>query len=243
MISSVLITGGTGFLGHWLEATKPEGVTTMLLDRTTYQTRWEIGDWKAIIHLAPIAPTRVLKYAQKHNARVLYVSSGAIYDRKDDYSYHKRLWETECKHSGADVVIARPFCLVGEHLQLDRYSIGQFIQDGINGGPVHYYDIGCIRSYLYGEDAGRWLWAMLLDGFGAYDVGSSNPVSMKQVAEKVARACKCKAVCDLTPEVGKPPIYLPFTQRARVEMGLQETVSLDEAIKRTVAWNKERIKA
>jgi nucleoside-diphosphate-sugar epimerase len=238
---SVLITGSTGFIGHAIQATAPSSPWIVYQDRKAYQTRWELGSWDAIIHLAPISPARVLKYAQKHKTRVLYVSSGAIYNRQDAYSDHKRAWEAECRASEADVVIARPFCFVGPYLP-DTFSIGQFIHDGLMGGPVRYYDIGCMRSYMWSEDMGRWLWKILLDGGnGTYDVGSSKTVSMKQVAEIVARECRCKAVQGLEVETGKPKIYLPNVTRAQ-ELGCVETITLTEAVRRTVAWNRERMK-
>jgi nucleoside-diphosphate-sugar epimerase len=243
MLNSVLITGGTGFVGHAMMATQPDYLqgVAVFQNKEHYQTRWEIGSWDAIIHLANISPARVLKYAQKHNTRVLYVSSGAVYNRRDDYSYHKRMWEAECRASEANVVIARPFCFVGPYLP-DTFSIGQFIKDGIAGGPVRYYDIGCIRSYMWSEDMGRWLWKILLEGDnGVYDVGGARSVSMKQVAEIVARECRCKAVQGLEVESGKPKIYLPTLARAQ-ELGCVETITLTEAVRRTVAWNRERMK-
>jgi dTDP-glucose 4,6-dehydratase len=214
----------------------------VILDSRSYRAAWDGCDFDYIVHLAPVSPARVLAYARKHNTRVLFVSSGAVYDRTDQYAYHKRMWESMCDKSGADVVIARPFCLVGEYLQLDRYSIGQFIQDGLNGGPVHYYDTGCIRSYMHGSDLGRWLWEILLNGTGAYDVGSSIAVTMRDVAETVAKEFGTTAIADLAPERGKPQVYLPDTARARKELGLKETVSLPEGVRRMIAWNRERMK-
>jgi nucleoside-diphosphate-sugar epimerase len=172
----------------------------------------------------------------------LFASTGAVYSRKDDYSYHKRLWENQCKHSGVDCVIARLFCFVGEYLQLERYSIGQFIQDGLKGGPVHYYDIGCIRSYMYGEDLGRWLWKILLNGEGCYDVGSAIAVTMREIAEIIAEKFGCEAVQDLPIEERKPLVYLPDTTRARKELGLKETISLSDALHKMIVWNRERRK-
>jgi nucleoside-diphosphate-sugar epimerase len=243
IISSVLINGGSGFFGNWMRRTQPSDINA------TYQTRamyndfgWTNGDWDAVIHLAPISPAIVLRYARVHNARVMYASSGAVYDRHDTYSDNKRKWEAECDKSGLDVVTVRPFCFCGEYLQLDRYSIGQFVKDGLKGGPVHYYDVGCIRSYMYGEDLGAWLWDMLLYGEGVYDVGSCIALTMRDVAETVAKECNTIAVPDLAPEAGKPLVYLPDTSRARYDLGLKETISLPEGIRRMVAWNRERMR-
>jgi nucleoside-diphosphate-sugar epimerase len=240
----VFVTGGMGFVGQWMRKTQPEGVFAAYgdsRDKYKWTTRTDVK-MDYIVHLAPISPGMILNYAESHNTRVLFVSSGAVHDRMDDYSHNKRLWEEQCKHSKADIVIARPFCFVGEYLQLNRYSIGQFIQDGLNGGPVHYYDTGCIRSYMHGSDLGRWLWEILLNGTGAYDVGSSIAVTMRDVAETVAKEFGTTAIADLAPERGKPQVYLPDTARARKELGLKETVSLPEGVRRMIAWNRERMK-
>ena len=41
----------------------PNDVLVVCQDRKNYQTRWEMGNWDAIVHLAPVSPARVLKYA------------------------------------------------------------------------------------------------------------------------------------------------------------------------------------
>ena len=233
----VLCTGGSGFIAHWMEQTQPPECKVLWLNRSAYNQSWYLEEaWDAIVHLAPVSPTRVLAYAQKHSTRVLFASSGAVYDRHDEYSDNKRKWERECADSGVDVVTVRPFCFVGECLQ-DTYSIMQFIREGVKGGPVHYYDAGCIRSYMYGADMGNWLWRILLDGeSGAfYDVGASLAFKMSDIAQMVAQVCGCEAVEDLPQETGKPRIYMPDVTRA-LELGCKETVGIMEAIERTVAY-------
>jgi nucleoside-diphosphate-sugar epimerase len=237
----VLVTGGTGYVGSWLKQTQPPDTEALYINRLDYgKMNWRHFKWDMIIHAAPINPAVVLKSSK----RVMYISSGAVYEKKDAYADVKRKHEQQCLNSGVDVVIPRLFCFTGANLPRKMWdgstpSILKFIHEGIAGGPVHYYDVGYIRSYMYGEDLGRWLWKMLFDGCGAYDVGASQPVSMRQVARMVARACECEAVQDEVPEQ-KPLVYLPDTTRAR-ELGCVETIGLREGIERTVESERQRI--
>ena len=240
IIKRVLIDGGTGFVAFWMHQTVPPGIHAAFLSQQDYwDSVWTDIKWDAIVHLAPISPRFVLQ----QNARVLFASSGAVYEKQDKYADNKRAWEEECVHSNTDTVIARLFCFMGEHLMEKMWdgstpSILQFIWQGIAGGPIHYYDVGFIRSYMYGADLGRWLWKLLLEGNGVYDVGSSIPLSMRTVAKTVARVCGCEAVRDLSPE-DKPMIYLPNVKRAH-ELGCVETVGLTEMIERTVEFERQK---
>jgi len=231
-IDNVLVTGGSGFVGHWLEVCQPPGIEAVYVGRKLYQTRWEIGRWDAIVHLAPVSPTRVLKYAEKRGAKVLYASSGAVYQGANDYAAHKREWEAICNASEADVVTARLFTFIGAGLK-DHYAITHFIEAAKAGKPLSVWGDGsCVRSYLYGEDLGSWLWRILLDGNGVYDVGSAVPYTILQVARMVADATGAKI--ELMPgKVIETPVYLPDVERA-VNLGCRETVGLEEAIRKTI---------
>lgn len=232
-INSVLVTGGTGFVGYWMEKTQPENVFSIAnyLSHEAYQGTWEIGNWDAIVHLAPVTPARVLKYAKKHNTRVLFASSGAVYDKETYYAYQKRIWEKQCEHSGVDVVITRLFAFVGAHLK-NLYAITRFIEAAKAGKPLDVWGDGSsVRSYLYGEDLGRWMWRILLEGEGVYDVGGSTPYTILQVARLVADVIPAKihVLNNGHPET----YYMPDTTRA-LELGCRETMGLKEAVKRVV---------
>ena len=233
---NVLITGGTGFFGYWLSKTKPEGIHARHLNRNDYErSHWEWYDWDAVIHCANVSPLRVI---QNHKGKLMYVSSGAVNDRDDEYTNNKRKWEAQCPK---ETIIVRPYCFLGEKIP-DIYSIMWFIKDGLNGGPIHYYDVGCVRSYMHGFDLGTWMWKMLLEGNGTYDIGSDIPVNMGGLASTIADHFGCEAVADLPVEYEEQyKIYLPNTTRAREELGLKMTIGLHEGIKRTVADASIRI--
>ena len=227
----VLISGGSGFVGYWMGKTNPKDTLSMLVSSKGYQDTWEGYDFTHIVHLAPVSPARVLKYAKEHGTRVLFASSGAIYNGRNQYAYHKRLWEAECVHSNVDVVIVRLFTFIGARLK-NLYAITRFIEAAKAGKPLEVWGDGStVRSYLYGSDLGNWMWKLLLEGEGVYDVGSATPYSIREVARLVADVIPAKIQYV---NVHAPvTCYLPDISRAR-ELGCEETVNLREAIERVI---------
>ena len=230
-IKRVLVTGGTGFVGHWMERTQPESIKAVFLsNHDYYHSYWERQQWDAIAHLAPISPFDVLHYGSE--VRVLFASSGAVYDGQTEYAVNKRRWEKDCAESGADCVIARLFTFVGAHLK-NQYAITNFIEDARKGGPIRVLGDGnAVRTYLYGDDLGRWMWKILLEGHGIYDVGSGKEYTILEVARAVASVLPSSI--NILNTMGIPSShYVPDITRA-LEIGCKETVGLLQAIKRTI---------
>lgn len=208
-MDNVLITGGTGFVGHWMRQTEPHNLSCDYISRKGYsESRWFDWKYEYFVHLAPIAPTLVGKNARKYHARLLYCSSGIVYHPENDTEYrrNKMRWEQEYLDSDIDIVIARLFTFYGERLSPD-HAIVEFEQTAKAGKPIRIWGDGnCIRSYMYGAELGRWLWAILLHGESgqAYDVGSDTPVTMLELAKRYSD--------NIIIENSRPdpmPVYLP----------------------------------
>ena len=164
------------------------------------------------------------------------------------YGEGKRIAELLCatyaeKHVLA-AKIARCFAFVGPYLPLDtHFAIGNFIRDGMRGGPICVKGDGSpYRSYLYAADLAVWLWTILVRGATCreYNVGSEEGLSIAELARKVAAACGdgIEVIVAQSPPAGvSASRYVPSTQRARVELGLECRIGLEESIRRTVAWN------
>jgi nucleoside-diphosphate-sugar epimerase len=163
------------------------------------------------------------------------------------YGEGKRAAETLCtlysKQYGIQAKIARCFAFVGPYLPLDiNYAIGKFIRDGINGGPIIVLGDGTpLRSYLYAADLAIWLWTILFKGQACrpFNVGSEMHLSIAEVARRVAEHFQPQAAVEIRgqPNPQKPlERYVPETSRARSDLGLIETITLDEGIKRTKEW-------
>ncbi len=213
---------------------------------------------------------RVLRFAEERAAQgVLYTSSGAVYGRQpagvthvpEDaeiapapndagaaYSHGKRAAEFLCAASqfetGLPVKIARLFAFVGPFLPMDAgYAVGNFIRDALAGEPIRIGGDGTpVRSYLYSADLAWWLWTILLAGEAgrAYNVGSGSALSVRELAEEVARVLGAPGV-DVArqPERGTAPNrYVPDVSRANKELGLTPAISLEEGIIRAAAWHR-----
>lgn len=191
-MANVLVTGGSGFVGHWLKQTQPEDIEATYLNRKEYwQWYWWTMRWDYIIAAAPVAPIKELDSARLNVARLLYVSSGIVYhpEKLDDAQYYadKVAWERECQRSGVDVVIARLFAFYGDPNLSANHAIVAFENAAKAGQPIHIFGDGStVRSYMRGEEMGRWLWAILLRGQSgeAYDVGDDTPVTMLELARR-----------------------------------------------------------
>ena len=212
---------------------------------------------------------RVLDFAAACEARkLLFTSSGAVYGRQPPelthipeefpgapdtmnpgsaYGEGKRTAELLCRlfaeEHGLHAKIARCFAFVGPHLPLDaHYAIGNFIRDGLEGGPIRVTGDGTpYRSYLYAADLAVWLWTILFRGVTCrpYNVGSEEALTIKSLAEQVAASFQPEpaVVVASTATPGKPAErYVPEITRAKNELGLDVWISLPSAIARTTAW-------
>ncbi len=209
---------------------------------------------------------RTLEFAQICGAkRFLLTSSGAVYGKQPSemthipedypgapdpldpgsaYGQGKRLAEHLCalyaQNASPEMKIARCFAFVGPYLPLDlHFAIGNFIRDGLNGGPIIIKGDGTsLRSYLYAADLAIWLWTILFKGrhLRPYNVGSDESLSIKEVAEQIAEQFQPKTKIEIrgTPNPQKlAERYVPDVSRARRELGLNFLYDLDRGIFRT----------
>ena len=209
---------------------------------------------------------RVFQFAATHGTeKFLFISSGAVYGPqpegishlREDYSgapdplapnsaygEGKRAAEALCaayaQQLGLNCKIARCFAFVGPLLPLDQhFAIGNFIRDGLSGGPIRVQGDGTARrSYMYASDLARWLWTILLSAPSgeAYNVGSAQSVSIEELANivRLTLAVKTDVIIAQRVLAGSPlHQYVPCVQKAEQQLGLRCGVPLEEAIRKT----------
>jgi dTDP-glucose 4,6-dehydratase len=147
------------------------------------------------------------------------------------------------KQFGFEAKIARCFTFVGPYLPLNEtYAVGNFIGDALHGSPIRVKGDGTpYRSYLYAADLAIWLWTILFRGVSCrpYNVGSENFLSISAMAEIVSKAFDpAREIQIFNKAVQDKPIdrYVPSTNRIRIELGMKESINLQEAIRRTISW-------
>lgn len=163
------------------------------------------------------------------------------------YAEGKRTAELLCalyqEKFGVECKIARCWAFCGPQLPLDEhFAIGNFIGDVLAGRPIQILGDGTPRrSYLYAADLAIWLWTMLFraPALVPFNVGSAHDVSILDLAQVVAKTLNPQAeILVARQPFPDTPIarYVPCVDRAREVLGLQETVGLAEAIRRTAGW-------
>ena len=211
----------------------------------------------------------VLDFSQECGARrFLLTSSGAVYgpqppdlshvpetflgspdplDMRSAYGQGKRIAEHLCalysKPGIFEPSIARCFAFVGPYLPPDQhFAIGNFISDGLNGGPIIIRGDGTpYRSYLYAADLAIWLWTILFKGQSCrpYNVGSDFDLPIMELANVVKKNFNSGTAIQLKskPKIGQLPLrYVPLIDRCRSELELDVWISLEKAIANTVLW-------
>ena len=219
-MNNVLITGGTGFVGTWMQKTKPANVTVTYLGREAYeaylQRNWKYFDFDGYIHLAPVSPYPAILGARFNHARLLYCSSGIVYHPEGDSQYRrdKIAWEFDVIASSIDYVITRLFTFSGEGLD-DNKAITQFYKCAIAGKPLQIWGDGSVvRSYMNGYDLGKMMWAIFERGGSqkAYDVGSLEPITMLELAKFIIHTTKSKSTIEFIDKPNPVPVYLPHKE-------------------------------
>lgn len=170
-------------------------------------------------------------------------------DPASAYAEAKRAAEhmgvVHARRHGYEFKVARCFAFVGPHLPIDtHFAIGNFLRDALRGGPIQVAGDGtAMRSYLYASDLAVWLWTILFRGPAgqAFNVGSPDGISIGALAEAVRETLGVATgiTIAMPPDPTRPVSrYVPSTTKAADVLGLQSTVGLLDAIRRTYDWHR-----
>ena len=201
------------------------------------------------------------------NAKILFISSGAVYgpvtntkpikesdimsskfSTNDIYSLGKTFAEIYAQLYtqllGKKVIIARGFSFIGPFQQFDRgFAITDFIKMSVKNKNIFINNAENIyRSYLYIADLIVWLFIILINGKNgqAYNVGSNKEISLKNLSKKIVKITKSrsKIILKNNNSLNKKNFYVPNTDLARKKLNLKVWTNLDQSIDKTVCWFK-----
>lgn len=245
----------------------PQGPFSHVIHGAGGSYRRDGGDPLEILDTTMAGTRRMLEFCASADCQdVLLVSSGAVYGPQPEqvrrlpedwpgapstfqafsaYGEGKRVAELLCeiyRRRGVETRIARCFTFLGPLLPLDEgFAAGNFIADALAGRPILVKGDGrTARSYLYAGDLAAWLWTILFRGVPgqAYNVGSDQEITIRELAERIACASAPPAPVQIAGSAKPGPAgrYVPSIEKARTLLGLQVAVSLDEGIRRTLAF-------
>lgn len=182
----------------------------------------------------PLDPDSV--YAEGKRASELMC---AVYQRTAEIQQARAF---ECK-------IARCWAFCGAHLPLDsHFAIGNFIRDALAQRQIEISGDGTSRrSYLYASDLAAWLWTILFKApaLMPFNVGSANDVSILELARAVGEVLGSESAISVAKKSSpgaEAARYVPSVDRAAKMLGLTETITLQETIRRTAEWYREDAK-
>lgn len=168
------------------------------------------------------------------------------------YSDAKRYAETLCaafrSQSRIPVVTVRPFAFLGPYQSLDTpWAINNFISDALSGNTIRVLGDGqTVRSYMYASDLAYWLLRALTAGSSGtvYNVGSPESICLGDLASMIAGHVSPEPEIRLhSASHGNTPRsrMVPDISSIMKDLGLRISVSLSEAINRTIRWNRSRM--
>ena len=146
---------------------------------------------------------------------------------------------------GLNFVTARLFAFIAPFLPLGtHFAAGNFIRDAVTSDQIEIQSGGgSIRSYLYATDLCSSLWALLSRGesMHAYNVGSEQEITITELANEVAN-CTNQNVKVVIRGIDTPENvnrYVPSVKKIFEELGISQSVPLQQALLQTSKWLKE----
>jgi UDP-glucose 4-epimerase len=190
----------------------------------------------------PLAEDDDLVLGPTSKGRWVYACSKAL----DEYlalGYHQR--------TGLPVVVGRFFNVVGPR-QVGRYGmvLPRFIDQALAGGPLVVYDDGRqVRCFGHVADVVRGVLDLMACPAAVgrvFNLGSDQPVTIRELAERVAGIIDRDLAIEHIPYAqAYAPSFedircrVPDLTRVRETIGYRPQYTLDDVLREIVAWKRE----
>jgi nucleoside-diphosphate-sugar epimerase len=242
---SVYITGQTGFIGSWIWKTlywvnQWQNLNIRMVRQWKDDTYHHVpGEYDIVYHCAPTDYPFDEVIAKES---LLFTSSGSVPNGLTHYAQMKQGHEEEIIRRCTNARIARIYTLVGP-MQRNNFAVTAFIKAAIEGTPLEVFGDGsAIRTYMYIADCVHWLLKIAIDGApgGVYNVGATEPITIKELAYKVAGMVDPPGdVKFVKPDfVDHAPRYIPDVAKTLL-LGMKPLMPIDEALARTIKFTKD----
>lgn len=166
------------------------------------------------------------------------------------YDESKRMGEMMVRvhheQHGVHGMIIRPFNFYGPGMQSTDYRVlPNFAARWVEGAPLHVYGDGKqTRTFCYVTDGIRGCLRALLNGTPGepYNIGNPSPeIGMADLARKVGDVTGAQLAFDTvehpdTYPADEPQRRCPDITKARVQLGYEPLVSLDDGLRRFFGW-------
>ncbi len=146
---------------------------------------------------------------------------------------------------GVDTHIVRIFNTYGPRMRLsDGRVVPNFIAQALRGEPLTIHGDGSqTRSFCYMDDLIEGIWRLAnTDYHEPVNIGNPNELTIKEFAERIIALTDSGSTLAYHPRpVDDPNVRKPDISLAQSLFGWEPQVSLDEGLKRTVAYFKPRV--
>lgn len=211
----------------------------------------------------------MLGLAKRVRARILQASTSEVYGDplehpqteaywgnvnpiglRSCYDEGKRIAETLMmdyhRQNHVDTRIARIFNTYGPRmLEDDGRVVSNFIVQALRGEPLTLYGAGDqTRSFCYVDDLVEALMRLmnLADVHDPVNLGNPGEFTIKELAEEVVKICGSNSGVEYLPlPQDDPKQRKPDISRAQTLLAWNPTIPLNEGLKKTVAYFKQRV--
>jgi nucleoside-diphosphate-sugar epimerase len=171
------------------------------------------------------------------------VGPRSCYDESKRFA--EALTMTFVRHNGLDGRIIRIFNTYGPRMRLnDGRVVPNFITQALSDKPLTVYGDGFqTRSFCYVSDMVRGIYAMMHAGTKGAVVNLGNPdeMTINELADMIIKMTGSASKVAFKPLPENDPLQRrPDISKARAMLGWKPEVSLDEGLRATIAWFKEK---
>jgi len=147
---------------------------------------------------------------------------------------------------GVDTRIVRIFNTYGPRIRLnDGRAIPAFITQALTGQPLTVYGDGSqTRSFQYIDDLVDGLWRLMkAPVHDPINVGNPQEMTLLELAKRILRLTGSRSDIVFRPlPVDDPKVRQPDITRARTQLRWEPRIDVDEGLRLTIEWFREKLR-